>query len=67
MPFLNKHLTDVELRNTDRKLKKQKYFSNILKTEILWYRKEIMIFLHMLLNLKSKHIIKGAIGQIEKE
>ena len=46
---------------------KKNICSNILKTEILWCIRLILIFLNVLPNLKPKHILKGEIGQIERK
>ena len=48
-------MTDIKLQNIDR------------KTEMQLYEREIVILLNMVLNFKSKHIIKGAIVQIERK
>ena len=58
-------MTDIELQNTDRKLNKKNIFSNIIKTEVQLYEIEVVILLNIVLNFKLKHIIKGAIAQIE--
>ena len=58
-------MTDIELQNTDRKLNNKNIFSNIIKTEVQLYEIEVVILLNIVLNFKSKHIIKGAIAQIE--
>ena len=60
-------MTDIELQNTDRKLNKKNIFSNIIKTEVQLYEIEVVILLNIVLNFKLKHIIKGAIAQIEME
>lgn len=62
-----KNLSNNELRNPNRKLKNKNTCSNILKTEMLRYKRENIIFLNMFLNLRSKHIIKSAIAQIKKK
>ena len=62
-----KILTDIKLQNTDKKLNKKYICSNIIKTEMLLYQREVVILLNMFLNFKSKHFIKGAIAQIERK
>ena len=62
-----KTLTDIKLRNTDRELNNRNICNNILKTEILQYKRELVILLNMFLSLKLKYTIKGAIAQIEKK
>ena len=58
-------MTDIKLQNTDKKLNKKNICSNIIKTEMQLYEREVVILLNIVLNFKSKHIIKGAIAQIE--
>ena len=58
-------MTDIKLQNTDKKLNKKNICSNIIKTEMQLYEREVVILLNIVLNFKSKHIIKGAIVQIE--
>ena len=41
--------------------------SNILLTEMLWYKTELVILQNMFLNLKLKYIIGGVKAQIEKK
>ena len=62
-----KTLTDIKLQNTDKKLNKKNICSNIIKTEMQLYEREVVILLNIVLNFKSKHIIKGAIAQIERK
>ena len=58
-------MTDIKLQNTDKKLNKKNIRSIIIKTEMQLYEREVVILLNIVLNFKSKHIIKGAIAQIE--
>ena len=60
-------MTDIKLQNTDKKLNKKNICSNIIKTEMQLYEREVVILLNIVLNFKSKHIIKGAIAQIERK
>ena len=60
-------MTDIKLQNTDKKLNNKNICSNILKTEIQLYEREVLILLNIVLNFKSKHIIKRAIVQIERK
>ena len=60
-------MTDIKLQNTDKKLNSKNICSNILKTEIHLYEREVLILLNLVLNFKSKHIIKRAIVQIERK
>ena len=60
-------MTDVKLQNTDKKLNKKNICSIIIKTEMQLYEREVVILLNIVLNFKSKHIIKGAIVQIEEK
>ena len=39
----------------------------LLNMEMLRYKRELVIFLNMLINLKSNHIIKAAVVKIEKK
>ena len=59
-------MADIKLQNTDKKLNKKNVCSNIIKTEMQLYEREV-ILLNAVLNFKSKHIIKGAIAQIERK
>ena len=38
-----------------------------MKTEMQLYEKEVVILLNIVLNFEAKHIIKGAIAQIERK
>ena len=58
-------MTYIKLQNTDKKLNKKNICSIIIKTEMQLYEREVVILLNIVLNFKSKHIIKGAIAQIE--
>ena len=58
---------DIKLQNTDKKLNKKNIRSIIIKTEMQLYQREVVILLNIVLNFKSKHIIKGAIVQIERK
>ena len=58
-------MTYIKLQNTDKKLNKKNICSIIIKTEMQLYEREVVILLNIVLNFKSKHIIKGAIVQIE--
>ena len=60
-------MTDIKLQNTDKKFNKKNICSNIIKTELQLYEREVVILPNIVLNFKSKHIIKGAIAQIEKK
>ena len=60
-------MTDIKLQNTDKKLNKKNICSNIIKTEMQLYEREVVILLNIVLNFKSKHIIKGAVAQIERK
>ena len=60
-------MTDVKLQTTDKKLNKENICSIIIKTEMQLYEREVVILLNIVLNFKSKHIIKGAIVQIEEK
>ena len=60
-------MTDIKLQNTDKKLNKKSICSNIIKTEMQLYEREVVILLNIVLNFKSKQIIKGAISQIERK
>ena len=62
-------MTNIKLltRNTNKKLNKKNIYSNIIKTEMQLYKGEVVILLNIVLNFKSKHIIKGAISQIGKK
>ena len=60
-------MADIKLQNTDKKLNKKNVCSNIIKTEMQLYEREVVILLNAVLNFKSKHIIKGAIAQIERK
>ena len=62
-----KTLTDIKLQNTDKKLNKKNICSNIIKTEMQLYEREVVILLNIVLNFKSKNIIKGAMAQIERK
>ena len=62
-----KTLTDIKLQNTDEKLNKNIIYSSIIKAEMKLYETEVVILLNIVLNFKSKHIIKGAIAQIERK
>ena len=62
-----KTLTDIKLQNTDNKLNKKNICSNIIKTEMQLYEREVVILLKIVLNFKSKPIIKGAIVKIERK
>ena len=62
-----KTLTDIKLQNTDKKLNKKNICSNIIKTEMQLYEREVVILLNIVLNFKSKQIIKSAIAQIERK
>ena len=54
-----KTLTGIQLQNTDKKLNKKNICSKIIKTEMLLYKREVVILLNIVLDFKSKHIIKG--------
>ena len=56
----------IKLQNTDKKLEK-KIYSYIIKTEMQLYERKVVILLNIVLNFKSKHIIKSAIAQIERK
>ena len=58
-------MTNIKLQITDKKLNKKNICSIIIKTEMQLYEREVVILLNIVLNFKSKHIIKGAIVQIE--
>ena len=58
-------MTDIKLQNTEKN--KKNICSNIIKTEMQLYKREVVILLNIVLNFKSKHIIKGAIAQIERK
>ena len=60
-------MADIKLQNADKKLNKKNICSNIIKTEMQLYEREVVILLNIVLNFKSKHIIKGAIAQIERK
>ena len=60
-------MTDIKLQNNDKKLNKKSICSNIIKTEMQLYEREVVILLNIVLNFKSKHFIKGAISQIERK
>ena len=60
-------MTDIKLQNTDKKLNKKNICSNIIKTEMQLYEREVVILRNIVLNLKSKHIAKGALAQIERK
>ena len=58
-------MTNIKLQITDKKLNKKNICSIIIKTEMQLYKREVVILLNIVLNFKSKHIIKDAIAQIE--
>ena len=60
-------MTDIKLQNTDKKLNKKNICSNIINTEMQLYEREVVILQNIVLNFKSKHIIEGAIAQIERK
>ena len=60
-------MTNIKLQITDKKLNKKNICSIIIKTEMQLYKREVVILLNIVLNFKSKHIIKGAIAQIERK
>ena len=60
-------MTDIKLQNAEKKLNKKNICSIIIKTEMQLYKREVVILLNIVLNFKSKHIIKGAIAQIERK
>ena len=62
-----KTLTVIKVRITDRKLNKINICSNIWKTEQLKYINKVMNFFNIFFNCTSKHVIKGAIPEIEKK
>ena len=51
-------MTDIKLQNTDKKLNKKNICSNIIKTEMQLYEREVVILLNIVLNFKSKNIKK---------
>ena len=61
-----KTLAAIKLQNTDKKLDSKNICSNIIKTEMLSHKREAMILPNMFLDFKLKHIVKGAIAQIEQ-
>ena len=48
-------------------MNKKNICSNIIKTEMQLSEREVVILQNIVLNFKSKHIIEGAIAQIERE
>ena len=60
-------MADIKLQNADKKLNKKNICSNIIKTEMQLYEREVMILLSIVLNFKSKLIIKGAMALIERK
>ena len=61
-----KTLTVIKLHITDRKLSNKNICSNIWKAEYLKYIRQVVNFLNIFLNCISKHVIKGALPEIEK-
>ena len=57
----------IKLQNADKKLNKKNICSNIIKTEMQLYEREVMILLSIVLNFKSKLIITGAMVLIERK
>ena len=57
-------MTDIKLKNIEKKLNKKTICSIIIKTEMQLYEREVVLLLNIVLNFKSKQIIKGAIAQI---
>ena len=37
-------MTDIKLQNTNKKLNKKNIYSNIIKTEMLLYKRKVVIF-----------------------
>ena len=60
-------MSDIKLQNNYKKLNKKSICSNIIKTEMQSYKREVLILLYIVLNFKSKYIIKGAIAQMERK
>ena len=60
-------MIDIKLQHTDKKLNEKNICSNIIKTEMQLYETEVVILLNIVLNFKSKHIIKDAIAHIERK
>ena len=60
-------MPDIKLQNTGKKLNKTNIYSNILKTEMQLYEREVVILPNIILNFKSKNIIKGTTAQIERK
>ena len=59
--------TVIKLHITDRKLSNKNICSNIWKAEYLKYIRQVLNFLNIFLNCISKHVIKGALPEIEKK
>ena len=60
-------MIDTKFQHTDTKLNKKIFCSNIIETEMQLYETEVVILLNIVLNFKSKHMIKDAIAHIERK